>query len=354
MTGFSDWERVFDEHAAWWRNARARPLVLACAPREDTPPPAEAAAWSFPAHAPDINYPLRLWEAALEATSYHGAAFPMLWPNFGPGVLAAYFTDYFEYRPESETVWFERPMEWPEIDALDFSQDNRWWRLTLEATRAAAARAKGRYIVGHTDIGGPLDVLASFRGAQQLCLDLLLEDPARIREACRRVETAWERVYDRLHEIVAPVQRGSSAWMGLWAPGRWYPHQCDFSAMISPADFERFVVPSIERHCAHLDHNLYHLDGPGQIPHLDLLLDIPALQGIQWVPGSGNPQCESERWLPLYRRILERDKLLVLQTFDDPFAVFPLLERLPRGRVALIAGLANTRDAEAFAAAALE
>ena len=37
--------------------------------------------------------------------------------------------------------------------------------------------------------------------------------------------------------------------MGLWAPMRWYPLQCDFSAMISPDMFAEFVLPDLAEQC---------------------------------------------------------------------------------------------------------
>ena len=100
--------------------------------------------------------------------------------------------------------------------------------------------------------------------------------------------------------------------MNLWCPGKWYPLQCDFSAMISPEMFETFVAPYLREQCRWLDHSIYHWDGPGQIPHLEILLDIPELDGIQWTPGAGNPDVASPKWFPLYERIQQKGKLLVL------------------------------------------
>jgi 5-methyltetrahydrofolate--homocysteine methyltransferase len=76
--------------------------------------------------------------------------------------------------------------------------------------------------------------------------------------------------------------------------------------------FERLVIPFIEEQCEKLDHVIYHWDGPGEIPHLDLLLAVKKLHGIQWVPGAGNPQPEDEKWFPLYARIQKAGKRLVL------------------------------------------
>lgn len=84
--------------------------------------------------------------------------------------------------------------------------------------------------------------------------------------------------------------------------------------------FEEFVVPSLLREAAFLDRAIYHLDGAEQIAHLDLILEIEGIQGIQWQPKPvEDPQtglfCQnqgSEEWFPLYRKIQERGKNLVL------------------------------------------
>jgi 5-methyltetrahydrofolate--homocysteine methyltransferase len=86
--------------------------------------------------------------------------------------------------------------------------------------------------------------------------------------------------------------------------------QSDFAYMISPAMFERYVLPDLDACCRELDHAFYHLDGIGQIRHLDLLLSLERLQGIQWIPGDGQPS--PEEWLPLLQRIRAADKLCQL------------------------------------------
>ena len=50
------------------------------------------------------------------------------------------------------------------------------------------------------------------------------------------------------------------------------------------------------------------MDGPGQLPHLDLLLSIPELKGIQWIPGDGQPNIT--KWPEVYRKIRKAGKLV--------------------------------------------
>jgi 5-methyltetrahydrofolate--homocysteine methyltransferase len=81
--------------------------------------------------------------------------------------------------------------------------------------------------------------------------------------------------------------------------------------MLSPEMFREFAMPGFREQTAWLDHSLYHWDGPGAIPHLDALLELPDLNAIQWVPGSGNPPVHDSEWFPLYRRIRDAGKGLL-------------------------------------------
>ena len=71
--------------------------------------------------------------------------------------------------------------------------------------------------------------------------------------------------------------------------------------------FERFVMPDLAACCDHLEYGFYHLDGKGQIPHLDMLLSLQRLRGIQWIPGGGAPP--ADQWLDLLKRIRDAGKL---------------------------------------------
>ena len=83
--------------------------------------------------------------------------------------------------------------------------------------------------------------------------------------------------------------------------------QCDFGYMISPDMFGEFVQPELEATCTKLPRSFYHLDGNGQLSHLDLLLSIEPLAGIQWVP-SKDGDLESERWPDVARSVYAAGK----------------------------------------------
>ena len=84
--------------------------------------------------------------------------------------------------------------------------------------------------------------------------------------------------------------------------------QCDFAYMLGPRMFDEFVKPELAASCRRLDHAFYHLDGIGQLAHLDSLLSIPELKGVQWVPGAGQPDVTN--WPEVYRKIRKAGKLV--------------------------------------------
>lgn len=59
-----------------------------------------------------------------------------------------------------------------------------------------------------------------------------------------------------------------------------------------------------------LDNTLYHLDGIGELNHLDSILSIKELDAVQWVPGDGNPP--QEEWPDVLLKIHNAGKNLQL------------------------------------------
>jgi 5-methyltetrahydrofolate--homocysteine methyltransferase len=259
---------------------------------------------------------------AIEAAHYCGDSFPQWWMNFGPGMMAGFLGS--DVNSVSETVWFTPAEEIPvESLTFDFDPKNAWWQRVQALTRAAVARWDGMVAVGHTDLGGNLDIIASFRDTQQLLFDVI-DQPEQIERLVARTTELWIQYYDAQEAVIHPPCRGTTCWTPIWSPGKTYMLQCDFSYMISPAMFERFVMPDLVACCEHVDHGFYHLDGKGEIPHLDRLLSIERLRGIQWIPGDGQPA--PHEWLPLLKRIRDGGKLC--QLFVTPEGALTIVRNL--------------------------
>jgi len=323
-----DWARIERDWNAWWAGELDRPLVMieeqVSTQHEwlpDLVPWEDLLTSSFTLDTP-ADAVIDYYQCRLEARRFHGDAFPKWWPNFGPGIVAGFLGAQVQCAPD--TVWFEPPGQ-TSINDLHpaYEAENAWWRRVQELTRLAVARWGSQVVVGHTDLGGTLDILASLRTTQHLLYDLV-DAPGEVARLSGELTRLWLRYYDELEAAVRPAGRGTSCWAMIWSPGRCYMLQNDLAYMISPQMFERFVLPDLAACCEALEHGFYHLDGKGQIRHLDLLLSMERLRGIQWIPGDGQPP--PEEWLPLLKRIRDGGKLC--QLYVSPAGALKIVHEL--------------------------
>jgi hypothetical protein len=302
-----DWERIELDWTAWWAGELDRPIVVVENPVHARLP--EELSREFLLESP-VEELLAYYQTRLESRQIFGDAWPKWWPFFGAGVVAAFLGADLHCSPQTETIWFE-PAD-SSIHAVKtpaYDPSNIWWRRVVSLTEAAVDLWGDQVCVGFTDLGGNLDILASLQSSQTLLLDLY-DKPEIVKRISSVVTNHWLRYYKELFAITQKTGRGTTPWAPIWAPGRCYMLQSDFSAMISPQMFETFVLPDLALCFKELDFAFYHLDGPGQVPHLDLLLSLEQLRGIQWIPGEG--QSSPAGWLPLLKRIIEAGKLCQL------------------------------------------
>ena len=259
-----------------------------------------------------VDQVLQLYLDQMAHTEYFADAFPRFWPNFGPGVLAAFLGG--EFRIQSDTIWITSPLTKDGVSfatlpldeiSLAFDIQNPLWRRIYSLTTGAVILWKDRVSVGITDLGGNLDVLASLIGSERLAMEMI-DNPEQVERLCGEIRQAWLHAYEQLYALIDVDSIGCSCWAPVWQPERGYMFQSDFAYMISPDMFERFVIPDLAACAEKIPYSFYHLDGKGQIPHLDQLIALDSLRGIQWIPGDGAPP--PEEWLPLLEKIITGGK----------------------------------------------
>lgn len=323
--GQKEWQQARANWQAWWDGTLERPMVVCEGYKqfgwhENRPDGRAKPNWTFAGFYP-LDMPtdevLDRYEAILEAGYFLGDSLPKFYINIGPGVLAALLGSEYEFVDGS--TWFSPPtvdgVSWEhtplsQID-LTLNLEHPLWRRIYTLTEAGIARWGNQLTYGITDLGGNLDVLASLVGAQRLAVEML-DQPAEVERLCAQIRRAWLECYKIQHRLLNQAGMGSSGWSCLWAPESLYMLQSDFAYMISPAMFKRFVMPDLAACCDALAYPFYHLDGKGQIRHLDQLLSLEKLRGIQWIAGAGAPP--AEEWLDLLRRIRAGGKLCQVYT----------------------------------------
>ena len=303
--------RAQQRNEAFWKGELEQgPLLWVTAPGAKPLPPlpeptSEAELWT------NVDHAIAAAEHNLAATHFAGDALPVFCPWLGPDQFAAWLGADLVLRPRQNTSWSQPFIQnWAEHPVLRIDPENRWWRLYLELLRESVRAGAGKWVTGYPDLHTGIDALSAIRGPENLAMDLVNE-PDAIHRALRQTTRLWKFVVDAASEIILPAGQGTSNWTMGWSQDRFLCiGQNDFSCMISESMFETFCWQDNRECCAHVEHTLYHLDGPGAVRHVPLLLRLERLDCVQWIQGTGCPL--PSRWLDLLRSIQAGGKSIQL------------------------------------------
>lgn len=310
------WEHVKSNYTAWWEQKLNRPLI-SIQIRNAYPPEREEPdvplLTQANCHRLDIPAEKVIDRIDYELSTYAflGDAYPMvnMW-SFGPSCLAGFCGA--ELKNDTGNVWYQCPKKDIEDIHIQYDPENVWAKRIKELYRTGLRRWEGQVVMSMPDLGGFQDVIANFTGSQELLLQCAMaaedEDEAQEMERLRNeAYTAWMEAYKDLSSVLQEEGcPGYTDWGGIFSCTPSYILQDDFAYMIGEKDYLQYGYPEIQKACETLDHTIYHLDGVGNLRHLDTLLENSELNAIQWVYGAGQPS--ARHWLEVYDKIYRAGK----------------------------------------------
>ena len=306
-------KRCQENHDLWWEGRLSRPLVKVTLTDAYEADRKTKAPFLSQANCADFSYSpeeiVDAMDAELSRYEFLGDAFPSInLDSYGPGVLAAMCVARLDN--SSGRVWFfpDKEREIQDIH-VTYDPENQWSKRIKAIYRAGFERWGGLVKMGFPDLGGVLDVAATFRGSENLLMDMI-DEPDEVIRLSKEIEIAWRAAYEDFASALAP-QGGYTHWSGLLSTEKSYIVQCDLSYMIGKKMFDAFVLDTIRNDTQRLHHTIYHLDGVGELNHLDSLLTLPDLNAVQWQFGDGKPG--AGHWLDVYRKILDAGKLIMIE-----------------------------------------
>ena len=253
-----------------------------------------------------------------QTPAFLGESFPNLNIDFGPGSLASYLGSEIGFK--EDTVWFNKCLDgWDGVPKLTFDPENKWFKKHLQLAKDCQALAGDDFYVDMPDLMENIDVLASLRGAQDILFDLL-DEPEMIGERIQEVTDIYYEYYDRFYDVIKDEEGGNAYTVfQIWGPGRTVKLQCDFSAMMSPEDFRKYIQPSLRSQSENVDHVLYHLDGPAAIKHMDALMEIEGIDALQWTSGDAGPDGTLPDWDVIYDKAIAAGKSIWVKVYSGEF-----------------------------------
>jgi len=306
------WARIRARSEAWWNASLEGPLIQLLLAGPGQPSAVEErehhrhiARYGSRVSAEEI---VETRARALERVYHLGDACPVATFSPAPVCAAAFLGCDCEVTRSS--VWTRmEPSCDPAALSLRYDPDNAHLVRFRRVCRAAQARFGDRVLVPLPSLGHNLDLLAPFVDNNRLLVDLY-DQPAEIERLVWEIHACWFDIVEDIDRALGRPVPGYAGFNLLYSSTPCYNLQCDFSAMISTEMFCRFALPEIVASARRLGRATFHLDGPGMLPHLDSILEVPEIAGVQWVPGPMGG--DVTRDIDIYRRIRKAGKRIEL------------------------------------------
>ena len=343
----SDWPETRERFTALWEGRTLdRPYLGIMAPNPSggvtapAPPEDPEARWLDPAWViPDLR-------ASLANNWWGGDVIPSYLLMAG-WVLCYGATPRFSQR----TIWHEPftvDYDTPPNFTLDLQDP--WISKYIDLySRAAREAGKDNFLLGTPCLIPANDLLPAMLGTTEFLL-ALVEHPEWIQAAMAQIIDGQMQAYHYFETLAAghDFPYGNPGWMPFWAPREYRHMQSDVSCMLSPAMFDEFVVPELERLAAEFESIWYHLDGFDACQHLPRLLATPGMRVIQYVPTPAEPNNGPDH-LELYRTIQHAGKIIHITV--EPQYVEPLVKALDPALLLLLTYTDTIEEGEALLAA---
>ena len=221
-------------------------------------------------------------------TYWGGEEIPAFNPSFGPDEIAVFCgsdSDFKWSKDSGDTNWSVPYIhDWEQALPITLKTDHPLWQRMLALYRRAAERLEGKMLISSLDLHTNMDLLAAARGPDRLCIDLV-ERPEVIDEAMESARAVFPQVWEACAEAGGMKERGY--YHGMYSMEGAAILQCDFSCMIGPAMFARWVLPALEEEARIVRHAYYHWDGPTALTHTEALCASDGLHTMSYVPGDG-------------------------------------------------------------------
>ncbi|MCF0228205.1 MAG: hypothetical protein HUJ76_00755 [Parasporobacterium sp.] len=249
----------------------------------------------------------KIIDKAYDCVEYYGDAIPVFYMR-PTGILGGFLGQTYGIDHKQGTVWFNKMCpELSQLKDIQLQPDNPLLVRALEITKSVQEYFQGRIAVGLPDFGGVMDIVSSIRDANPLLMELCLE-PDDVTDACMNIHEQFKKAYGMFMDVIDENSiPGYTCWATMLSKKPYFVLQNDFSAMISTDMYDEFYLPILQEECRLIPRTIYHLDGPGAVRHLDSILTVPELDGVQWINGAGAPGLD--KWPDIYKKIHAAGKL---------------------------------------------
>ncbi|MCL5109298.1 MAG: hypothetical protein M1401_10610 [Chloroflexi bacterium] len=210
----------------------------------------------------------------------------------------------------SGSIWSEAYLEGVRAPRrFDLGPANLWFARLKAAVQSLVANDDDSYLVAHTLMRGPIDMVRALAGDVAMCL-AALDDPEGTRQLLEEVTPLFIKIGQAQTELIPPYHGGYCSQFGVWAPGTVVRTQCDMSSVTSAKTYADLFLPYDERICRAFDYSVIHLHS-GFLHTVDAILEHEYPMAIEIALDTGSTPVTTRDVVPVAQKILARKPLLL-------------------------------------------
>lgn len=193
----------------------------------------------------------------------------------GIGEYSAYVAGEVTFA--EDTSWSTPVLErWEDLDSLELSEDNRWYRILAHTIQYLVAHCRPLGIPVVRGYYAPLDLAHALRGP--VLFTDLVDAPQQVHRLMDFCATATIWVAERIQAIIGQSYGGQVA--GAWLPPGTVCMSEDIACLISPRAYATFARPYTQRVIDHFGHGQIHTHSLGHhvIPEISKLNNLMGIQ----------------------------------------------------------------------------
>lgn len=340
----NDFDKVRENWQLMWEGKLNRPILMIAIPKEGIEPVAKPA-WGI---ARTMPYEEVCDQALRWAESYEflGDTVPFHTPSLIIGLYEALMGAEIQIIKESWGVDTHVVPCLKDLNGFEakLHRESEWWEKWVSLVETTKRKLAGKLVFGEGFPGGNLDQFSALRGATEFMFDFY-DNPEGVHHVMRELEKFFDEFHAENTRLMEYEKYGTVTRHGFYCDGVTGVPQCDAGFSIGKEHFVEFALPYLKQEIARLDAVEYHLDGKGNLTHLEPICDIEEIGIIQWVPGAGT---EGTDWSDLFQKITELGKGLLLSA-TSPEHAGELWDRYgSSGRMVLSCHAETEADAERY------
>ncbi|MFP3896627.1 MAG: hypothetical protein ACLFV5_07320 [Anaerolineales bacterium] len=214
----------------------------------------------------------------------------------------------------TENAMWPEPALGPDYEGMDEivpADDNPWLEKLFSLTEALVEINDGSYVVTHTLMRGPADMLSALLGDDRMGL-AFYDDPDRVDTCLARAAEAFIKVAKAQFDVIPLFHGGRTAWVyGLWGRGSVVRFQSDSSSQLSPTMYAERILPHDRKIMEAFDKSLIDLHSAGTLHIREKLMGTEELDAISVTLDRYEDAPTVEDLLPIFAEILEAKSLLI-------------------------------------------